>query len=259
MTLFRLLSPSKSGLLLAWLAAAVPGQRGGRGDEFKDRYTCYFVETKLPPPQGEVTSKERLASLPLVQQAKQEGHLAFLYLYDSSVDEPKRATFDQVVFGNQEVGIDLRCFYCAHVDIAGDDDARAKFGRKLPLFVTFDDKGRWFGETSLPGYKAALRSLTSLLEKTAVGHVKPTLEAFGKSYRDILRELRVLSGNKRTLEQRRARADDDKKAQFDKDAKDLQAQEEKLLAAEKAALALANPPPRHPDAKPFGQAEGRGR
>lgn len=237
-------------------AVSAPTQRGGRQDEFLDRYACYMVEAKLPAATGEMESKERLASLPLVQTAKDEGHLTFLYLFDSSVDEPKRAAFDQIVFANQEVGIALRCFRCAHVDIAGDDDARAKFGRKLPLFVAFDDKGKWAGETSLPGYKAALRSLISMLEKAAAGHVKPTLADFSKTYRDILRDLRVLSGNKRTLEQRRARAPDNKKAQFAKDAKELDAQEQKLLAAEQMALEKANPPPRHPDAKVFGRAEG---
>lgn len=251
-------SPFACLLAAGLLVAATPCQRGGRQDEFLDRYACYFVEAKLPPAQGDVDSKERLAALPLVQQAKKEGHLAFLYLFDSSADEPKRAAFDQIVFGSQEVGIALRCFYCAHVDIAGDEDARTKFGRKLPLFVAFDDKGRWSGETSLPGYKAALRSLMGMLEKAAAGHVKPTLDGFSKVYRDTLRDLRVLSGNKRSLEQRRARADDKKKAQFDKDAKELQAQEEKLLATEKAALEKANPPPRHPEAKLFGRAE-RGR
>ncbi|MEZ5966927.1 MAG: hypothetical protein R3F56_24010 [Planctomycetota bacterium] len=243
------------------MSAPAAAQRGGgRQDEFADRYAVHMVDTKLPPIEGQTDSKERLAAIPLVQQAKKEGHLAFLYLYDSSVDAPKRETFDQIIFGNQEVGIALRCFYCARVDIAGDDDARAKFGRKLPLFVAFNDKGVWAGETSLPGYKAALRSMIGMLEKAAAGHVKPTLEAFSKTYRDTLRELRVVTGNKRMLEQRRARADDKKKAQYDKEAKELAAQEQKLLEAEKTALEKANPPPRHPEAKPFGRAErGRGR
>lgn len=256
-----LVSLAPSLLAAGLLLAVVPAQRGGgRQDEFADRYTVYMVDTELPAVQGEVDSKDRLASIPLVQQAKKEEHLAFLYLYDSSVDAPKRETFDQIIFANQEVGIALRCFYCARVDIAGDDDARTKFGRKLPLFVAFNDKGVWAGETSLPGYKAALRSLMGLLDKAAAGHVKPTLDDFSKTYRDTLRELRVLSGNKKMLEQRRARADDKKKAQFDKDAKELAAQEQKLLDAEKAALEKANPPPRHPEAKPFGRpAEGRGR
>ena len=194
-------------------------QRGGQQDEFRDRYACYFVDTKLPAPDDQVESKARLASVPLVDDAKAKGQLAFLYLYDSSADEPRRAAFDQIVFGNQEVGIALRCFRCARVDIAGDDDAGAKFGRKLPLFVAFDDKGRQVGEISLRGYRAALRPLIALLESAANGHVKPTLADFSETYRDTLRDLRVLRGRQQTLAERRGRADDSKMAQMDKETK----------------------------------------
>jgi hypothetical protein len=253
----RALSPSAVSSIAAALLAtgSALAQRGGRQDEFLDRYACYFVEAKLPPADGEVESKARLATVPLVQEAANAGNLSFLYLFDSSAEAPKRAAFDQIVFGNEEVGVALRCFQCARVDIAGDADAQAKFGRQLPLFVAFDEKGKWAGETSLPGYKAALRSLISMLERAASGHVKPTLPDFVKSYRDILRELRVLSGNKRTLEQRRNRADDSKKAQYDQEAKELAAREQTLLAAEKAALEKANVPPRPKDAKMFGRRE----
>lgn len=247
--------------VIAVVGSLVPAaaQRGGQQDEFKDRYACYFVDTKLPAADGEVESKAWLASVPLVADAKTKGQLAFLYLYDSAADEPKRPAFEQIVFGNQEVGIALRCFRCARIDIAGDTYARAKFGRKLPLFVAFDDKGRQVGETSLPGYKAALRSLVAMLENAADGHVKPTLADFSKTYRDTLRDLRVLSGRKKTLAGRRERADDSKRAQMDKEAKELDAEEQRLLDAEKKALEAANVPPRDAEAKVLGAADRGGR
>lgn len=245
---------------LVSVVPALAAQRGGgRQDEFLDRYACYFVDTKLPPVDGDVDSKTRLASVPMVVDAQKKGHMAFLYLFDSSVDEPKREGFDKIVFGNQEVGIALRPFRCARVDIAGDGHAQSKFGRKLPLFVAFDDKGRIVGETSLPGYKAALRSLTSLLEKTSTGHVKPNPAYFYKTYRDILRELRVMKGRRTTLEGRRNRADEKKKAQYDKEFAELEAEEQKLLELEKKTLADADIPPRDPEAKMFGATQRRGR
>ena len=247
--------------LIALAATLVPLTAQGRGgpDEFLERYACYFVDTKIPVDQGEVDSKARLASIPMVKDAKEKGHLAFLYLYDSSADEPKREGFDKIIFGNQDLGIALRCFRCARIDIAGDTDAQAKFGRKLPLFITYDDKGKQVGETSLPGYKAALRSLTSIVENAATGHVKPNPANFTKTYRDILRDLRVLKGRRSTLEGRRNRAGDNKRAQFDKEFQELDAQEKRLLEHETKTLELANPPPRDPAAKMLGAAQRRER
>ncbi len=245
-------------IALTFVPLAAQG-RGGREDEFLDRYACYFLDAKLPAINGEVESKARLASVPMVVDAKEKGHLAFLYLWDSSVDEPKREAFDKIIFGNQDLGIALRAFRCARIDIAGDADARAKFGKKLPLFVVFDDKGKQVGETSLPGYKAALRSLTTIVENAATGHVKPNPANFTKTYRDILRELRVLKGRRTTLEGRRTRADDKKRAEYDKEFRELEAEEKKLLELEKKTLELADLPPRDPKAKMFGAAQrGRG-
>lgn len=244
--------------LVALLATALPAQRGGQ-DEFRDRYTCYFVATKLPAADGEQDGKARLAALPIVKDAKEKKDLVFLYLYDSSVDEPKRPAFDQIIFGSQEIGIALRAFRCAHVDIAGDADAQKKWGHKLPLFVTYDDQGKWYGEMSLPGYKAALRTLSDLLDRTASGHVKPSLPDFAKAYRDILRELRVLAGRRRTLEARRNAADDKKKPLLDKELKELEVEEAKLAEHERVVLEKANLPQRDPEAKPFGLAEPRRR
>lgn len=242
--------------LVALLAASLPAQRGGQ-DEFRDRYTCYFVETKLPPQDGDQDGKARLASLPICKDAKEKKELVFLYLFDSSAEEPKRAAFDQIIFGSQEIGISLQAFRCAHVDIAGDADAQKKWGHKLPMFVTFDDQGKWYGEMSLPGYKAALRTLSDLLDRTAAGHVKPSLPDFGKAYRDILRELRVLSGRRRTLEARRNAADDKKKVLLEKEFKDLEADEAKLAEHEKQVLEKANLPARDPEARPFGVGQQR--
>lgn len=250
------IQPLPAFILASLFALPIAAQRGGQ-DQFRDRYTCYFVETKLPPAEDEVDSKARLATLPMCKDAKEKGQLVFLYLYDSSADEPKRAGFDQIIFGTQEIGISLLAFRCAHVDIAGDADAQKKWGHRLPLFVTFDDKGKWYGEMSLPGYKAALRTLSDLLDRSASSHVKPSLPDFSKAYRDILRELRVLAGRRTTLEARRNAADEKKKVALEKEFKELEDAEQKLKETEQKVLEKADLPPRDPEAKPFGVAAQR--
>ena len=38
-----------------------------------------------------------------------------LYLFDSAAEAPKREPFENIMFGNEEVGVTLRCFHCARI------------------------------------------------------------------------------------------------------------------------------------------------
>jgi hypothetical protein len=246
--------------LAVLFAAAVPvnAQRGrGRSEATLERISSYFVDAQVPP--ATEAGKDRFAGLALVIDAKENKHPVFLYVFDSSIEEPKREGFDKIVFGSEEVGVTLRCFRCARVDIAGDAEAQAKWGKKLPLFLAYDDQGRPAGEVSLPGYKAATSGLLSLLDKAIGARVKPTLDTFVKDYREVVRELENLEGKRRVLEGRRAKADDKKKEQLAVEARELDAEEVKLLTTEKEVLARGKLPPRDPTAKRIVVEQGRGR
>lgn len=231
-------------------------QRRGRSEAIQERVSSYFVEAKLPA--AVESEKDRLAGLAIVKEAKEQQHLVFAYLYDSSVEEPKREGFDKVIFGSDEVGLALRCFRCVHVDIAGDTEAQTKFGRKLPLFYAYDEKGKQVGEASLAGYKAAIGPVMTLLEKAAAGYVKPMLASWVKDYREVVRELENLDGKRKVLEGRRARADDKKKVLLTAEAKELDIEEVRLLTAEKELLASVKLPERDATAKRL-VVEQRGR
>ncbi|HLU38578.1 MAG TPA: hypothetical protein VK081_04285 [Planctomycetota bacterium] len=231
------------------LVCALPltAQRRGKPEAILERVACYFVDAALLGVQAD-DGKDRLAAIPAVRAARADGHPVFVYLFDSTATEPKREGFDKIVFGNEEIGIALRCFRAVRVDLAGDAEGKAKWGRKLPVFVAYDAAGKSAGEVSLAGYKAQINPVMNLLERAAHGRVKPTLEAFVASYRDIVRGLEVLHGRRETLRGRRERADDKKKPLLDQEARELDAEEQRLLQAEQDLLERVKPPPRDPAA-----------
>jgi hypothetical protein len=243
-----------SCVLLA-LAADLPAQRGGgkrRPEAVLERVSCYLVDGKLPAGTAANAGEDRVAAVGAVADARTRHELALVYLFDSKVDAEKRAAFEKTMFGNEELGIALRCFQTAHVDIAGDDDAQAKYGRRLPLFLAFDENGKQAGEASLAGYKATVAPVMGILEKAAGGHVKPTLAIFVKDYRDVVHDLEALDGKRKVLKDRKDKAADAaKKAEIEKELQASDAEEKQALANEKQLLEHARVPARDAAAKRF--------
>jgi hypothetical protein len=234
---------------IALFASELTAQRGRRrSEEILERVGTYIGEAKLPAAEE---GKDRLASVSTVADAVQKKELSVLYLFDTANDVPKRQQFEAVVFGSEEVGVAMRCFHFARVDLAGDTDMVGKYGKKLPVFVMFDEHGKPAGEVSFAGYKATINPLTDALGKAAAGHVKPTLALFVSDYREFVRELEVTQQQRKTLAARIEGADPSKRPALEKDAADLEAREKKLLATEKDLLEKAKVPERSPDAKRF--------
>src|SRR5262249_30253711 len=158
--------------VLVALAAELPAQRGGgrrRPEAVLERVSCYLVDGKLPAHTAANAGEDRVAAVGAVADARTRHELALVSLFDSKVDAEKRAAFEKTMFGNEELGIALRCFQTARVDIAGDDDAQAKYGRRLPLFLAFDENGKQAGEAALARSKSAGPPVLGVLRKAGGG------------------------------------------------------------------------------------------
>ncbi|MBK8095806.1 MAG: hypothetical protein IPK26_01785 [Planctomycetes bacterium] len=249
---------SLSLFVLALLAADLAAQRGGGGRrrpaEVLERVGTWFTVATLPAAEE---GQDRLASVDTVAAAVQAKELSVLYVWDSTAEAQKREQFENTMFGSDEVGVALRCFRFARLDLKGDADLTAKYGKKLPVFVVFDEHGKQTAEVSFAGYKAAVNPLTDALGKAAAGHVKPTLAIFVSDYRECVREIEVLIGQRKALSDRVAKAEPAKRAALEKDLAELDAREKKLLATEKELLEKAKVPVRDAAAKRFEPRRGR--
>ncbi len=237
--------------------ASLPAQRGGRGrpEAILERVSCYLVTEKVP---AAAEGQDRLAGVAMVAGAKGKQELALLYLFDSAAEAPKRETFESVMFGNEELGVALRCFHFARLDIAGDAELGTRFGKRLPTFVAFDANGRNVGDVSFTGYRAAIGPLITLLEKASAGHVKPSLGVFTSEYRKVVHDFEMLEARRKTLGDRQEKTSDPaKKTAIDKDLAELDAEQNKAAAAEAKLLEQARVPVRDPQAKRFEVRRGR--
>ncbi|MCY2957697.1 MAG: hypothetical protein NT107_11750 [Planctomycetota bacterium] len=241
---------------LSILAAPAMTQRGGgRSDALTERLSVYITDAKLPE---KAAGEDRFESVPTVTAARAKHELLLLYLVDSSAEEPKREAFESVMFGSEELAVALRCFHLVRIDIAADAEAKVKYGRRLPVFLPSDENGKSSGDIALTGYKAAITGLISLLEKSASGHVKPTLSTFISDYRGVVHDLSVIELQRKAMKDRIARlTDEKKKASLEKDASLLDTEEQKLLGKERDIIERAKVLPRDADAKKFDPKRGR--
>jgi hypothetical protein len=258
-----------SALALAALAFVIAdtaaAQRGGRrrSEAIQQRVGSWFVDVELPA--GEpAAGQDPLAAVALVQDARQSNQLTVLYLFDPTANPEKQRMFEQTVFGNDEVGVSLRCFRCGRMDVtkwpAGKDREQAQ--KRAPVFVVFDEHGKQAGELAMTGYKAAINPLVQLLGKAASGHVKPTLAAFVEQYRDLVRDLEQIEQKRRAIDEailRLTSKDDKKRADLEQELKALAAEEQKLFEAEKGLVEKAKVVPRDENGVRMGERGGRGR
>jgi hypothetical protein len=243
-------------LLLGLLTSTALGQRGGgRSPAITERFSVYITDATVPE-NAEV--EDRFAKIPVVADARAKKELVLLYLVDSSAEAPKREAFEGIMFGSEDLAVCLRCFHLVRVDIAGDAGAQAKYGRRVPVFLPYDENGKVVGDVALTGYKAAITGLMALMEKAAAGHVKPTLSAFSSDYRGLVHDLEVIEQQRKATKDRMGRLNDDKKkAALEKDLTGLDAEEKKLLDKEKDMLERAKVLPPDASAKKFEQKRGR--
>ncbi len=258
-------------LALAMLGLAesihAQGGRGFRGppEAVRTRGGSYFVDATLPDASDDLTGVGRLAATEHVKQAAEEGHLSLLYLFDPEADKKKHERFETTLFNHPNVNVAFKLFKCARVDVT-QEDPESQNGKKAPVFVVFDAKGKYVGEVSMRGYKAASTPLFKLLTRAAKGHTKLSLPAFVKKYRSFLNDLTQLEARKTALESKRARLENqsannrNKLAKLEKQQAQLQATEEKLLESETKMLTTAKIPPRDGKARRVGERRwGRGR
>lgn len=257
------MSPSLALVRLALAAtvvigASLPAQRGRqRPEAILARVACFLANDALPAADKE-KGQDRLANVATVKSAKDKRELALLYLVDLSAEAPKREPFEQIMFGNEEIAVSLRCFHVARLDLAGDADLLAKYGHRLPVFVAFDDTGKLVGEAPFTGYKAAAGPLMTLLEKAAAGHMPIALGAFTSAYRSLVHDLEMVESKRKTLTDRQQRATDKTKREaIDKEIDELGAEQQKLEAKEKEMLERAKLPVQDPNAKRFEVKRGR--
>lgn len=241
------------------LAASLPAQRGGgrgRPEAIQERVGCFFADATATAPQEGAEVWTGIAGL---QAAAEKKEMVLVYLCDA---EPKREQYEQTLFNFDEVGVALRCFRCLKVDLGAWPEGAARYGQKAPVFLAFGPDGKLAGELSQAGYKAAVNPVIKLLEKAAQGHLKPALPAFVKGYRDVVQGLEQVERDRKTLQDRLGKLDDKdaaKKADLEKDLKQLDQEEQKLLDQEKGLLEKAKVQARDPAAKRIGQRPGRGR
>jgi hypothetical protein len=134
----------------------------------------------------------------------------------------------------------------------------SKYGARVPLWIGFDQDGKQVGEVSQAGNRAAINPVTELLERTAIGYVKPTLTVFVEKYRDFVRDLTALEGKRRALANRKETGnnkDTARNLELEKDGKAIEAEEKRLLAREKELLDQARVQPRDPAATRMGGSD----
>jgi hypothetical protein len=207
--------------------------------------------------------QDPFAEVALVKDAVQSNQLSVLYLYDPKANPEKQRMFEQTVFGNDEVGVSLRCFRCARMDMTKWPDGKEKerMLERAPVFVAFDEHGKRAGEVAMTGYKATVNPLVELLGKAASGHVKPTLADFVDRYRDLVRGLEQNEQKKRAVDDailKLTAKDEKKRGDLEKELKALGDEEQKLLAAEKELVEKARVVPRDENGVRLGERGGRG-
>lgn len=262
----RIVSLTTAAVLFAALAPAQgPGGRGrGRAEEITNRVGAFFTDVAGPATDGDKVAD--LATIDLVRAATAAGQLTVLYLVDGSEDQDVREQFERQVFAGDELGLELRCFHCGRIDLQKEPALKARFAKQAPLFVLFDKDGK-ADELSMSGYKASATQLQKALEKAAGGTVKPSLASFAKEYAGLVRDLEQVLARKKAAQEKQAKAgaDKGKRAEADKDLKDAEAEERKLLDKEKGLIDHVRLPERGANAQRLGGSrwgrpgrEGRG-
>ena len=186
-----------------------------------------------------------MAATRVVTKAVAKKELSLLYLYDATVSLKKHQQFEQALFNNDPVCIGLRCFRTGRINLAEDALAKAAFGKKAPLFVAFDAKGKRVADLSLKGYKSRPSQLSKMLGRAARGYAKLALGDFVKKYRSFLNEIQLLDSRKRALNGKHQRIEqkkgnnDNKLAEVDKELGELTDRWDEALADEQKLLAKA--------------------
>lgn len=242
-------------LLAATTGAAAQGRGRGRAEEITNRIGAFFVDVKGPLPKDDQAGD--LAQTELVRAAAALGQPAVLYLVDASEADTVREQFERTLFGDDELGIMLRCFHCGRVDLRAEPLLAEKFRQKAPLFVAFDKDGKAGEIVAMSGYKPAAKALEQALATAARGTVKPSLAAFAKDYAGLVRDLEQVLARKQTARERSARAGADKakKSDAEKDLAAIEKEEQKLLDRERELLGKVALPVRPAGARRLG---GRG-
>ncbi|MCA8973469.1 MAG: hypothetical protein KDC98_02050 [Planctomycetes bacterium] len=256
---FTIPAAAIAAFLLATDAVAQRGMGGGRWrrpEAITNRVGAFFTDVAGPAVDGDKVAD--LDTCELVRTAVAAQQLSVLYLVNQGDNEQVRSQFEYQLFDKDEVGIELRYFHCGRIDLAKEEALAARYGKKAPLFVVFDNKGK-ATELSMVGYKASTTSLTKALEKAAGGAVKPPLPTFAKKYGGLVSDLERLLTKKQQAEQDRAKADNDaKRKKVDKELEQLGKEEEKLLETENKMLEEAHLPERGAGAKRLGERPWRG-
>jgi len=250
-----------AALLFADTALA---QRGGRGrpEEITNRVACFFVD--VAPPVGEGAMATELANTDLIRAAAGANQVAVLYLFDGGDAANMREQFEKTMFGNDTIGLHLRFFHCGRIDVAKAPALKSKYGKDLPLFVTFNKEGKQADDAAMPGYKASGNALVKALEKAGNPVYKPSLAAAVKNYSELVRDLEQMIARRKLLEDRQSRTTGDdasakqKRAAIDKDLKDLDAEKAKLEQKETELIQKLHMPVRDSKAVQLGGGGGRG-
>lgn len=251
--------------VLADPALAQRGGGGGRGrpEEIQNRVACRFAEVTAPAAAGDRAPD--LATADLVRAAANAGQLTLLYLYDGGDAETLRMQFERTLFGNDTIGVHLRFFHCGRVDLAKAAALKEKYGKDAPLFLVYGKDGKQVAEVGMAGYKASGSALTKALEKAGNPLFKPSLSAAVKNYEELLRDLEQLLAKRKLVEERQGRATGDdasakqKRAELDKELKDLADDQQKLEQKETDMLQKLRMPVQSADAVRLGGRGERGR
>ncbi|HEX6811437.1 MAG TPA: hypothetical protein VF384_07430 [Planctomycetota bacterium] len=250
--------------LAALLTLPVSAQGGGGGgrrqrpEEIQNRVGAFFSDISGPTADGD---KIDLATTEFVRAAVAKEQLSVLYLHIGTDEQDTRENFERMLFASDELGIELRCFHCGRIDLSKEPALKTKYGDQAPLFIAFDKTGKAGDIVSMNGYKVAANALSKQLEKVAQGALKPALATFAKEYGGLVRDLENLLGRKKISKDRYAKAGSDKakRAEADKDLREIEAEEEKVKAKEKEMLAKMQLPQRAENAQRLGGREGGGR
>ncbi len=242
----------RTSTLLATLCVAIfvadnlEAQRGGgrgrarRPDEITSRTAAYFSEIDAPATQGDKVAP--LNSVDLVRAAAAADQVTVLYLHDGEAEKQIVQKFESAMFrtdkSGDELGLKLRMFHCGQIDISKSPAMKARYEKKVPMFVAFDKTGKELKEVSMSGYKAKASTLEALLDQASAGAYKPSVKSIAKKYGKIIDELEEALKDKAKAQQDLTKAGEEK-SKTKKAEKALAAAtklEEKMLKAEEKLL-----------------------
>ena len=127
--------------------------------------------------------------------------LLMIYSGDDAASLP---SFERTLFQNLPLALTAKVFTCLKLDVKKSKSAREVFGRAIPRFVLFDDKGRRRADISMAEYRIRPKALLEVMKKVLSRYEAFPLDRFIDRYKGLLRGLVPLEAARQAILEKEA-------------------------------------------------------